>query len=155
MQTKQNIWGFFAHTSIIIGMMFVVFFVIDRFNPAMEFLTSSLSKWLIFMLAICAIVTGLYSAVFLFQKQKKRDEKRNHPQTRTVYERGNVPHEQFAQPYFNPRSYPQGQPANGAASHQGYQRDQLQQVNGRQQEFPRYFGTQSETGYEHRDKYGR
>ena len=87
MQDKQRIWGFFAHTSIIIGMMFVVFFVIDQFNPAMEFLTSSLSKWLMFILAICAIFTGLYSAVFLFQKQKKRDEKRTHSQARPVYER--------------------------------------------------------------------
>lgn len=155
MPDKQRIWGFFAHASIIIGMMFVVFFVIDRFNPAMEFLTSSLSKWLMFILAICAIFTGLYSAVFLFQKQKKRDEKRSHSQVRPVYEREYVPQERFAQPYFDPRSYPQGQLPNGGVSQLGNQPNQLRQLNGHPQEFPRYFGEQSKSDYEHRDTYGR
>jgi len=157
MHGKQRTWGFFAHASIIIGMMFVVFFVIDRFNPAMEFLTSSLSKWLILILAICAIFTGLYSSVFLFQKQKRRDEKRNHPQAKSVYdtERENVSQERFAQPYFNPRSYPQGQLPNGDVSHYGSQPNQLRQMNGHPQEFPRYFGEQSKSDYEHRDTYGR
>lgn len=155
MSGKQRIWGFFAHASIIIGMMFVVFFVIDQFNPAMEFLTSSLSKWLMFILAICAIFTGLYSAVFLFQKQKKRDEKRTHSQSRPVYEREYVPQERFAQPYFDPRSYPQGQLTNGGVSQHGNQPNQLRQMNGHPQEFPRYFGEQSKSDYEHRDTYGR
>ena len=113
MQNKQRIWGFFAHTSIIVGTMFIVFFVIDQFNPAMEFLTSSLSKWLIFLLAVCALFTGLFSAVYLFQKQKRRDEKRSHPQARPTYEHERAPQERFAQPSYDPRAYPQGQQSKG------------------------------------------
>ena len=86
MRDKQRIWGFFAHASIIVGMMFVVFFVIDRFNPAMEFLTSSLSKWLMLALALCAMISGLYSAIFLFQKQKRRDDKRSYAQEIPAFE---------------------------------------------------------------------
>jgi len=151
MKDKQRIWGFFAHASIIVGMMFVVFFVIDQLNPAMEFLTSSLSKWLILVLAICAIFSGLYSAVFLFQRQKRRDEKRSHPLVRSTYEIENIPQERFAQPYFDPRAYPQGQLPNGGVSHYGSQPNQLRQMNGHPQEFPRYFGTQSKPDYERRE----
>lgn len=76
MSGQQRVWGFFAHTGIIIGMMFVVFFVIDQFNPAMEFLTSSISKDLMLCLAIVSVIDGLFSAALLYQKQKRREEKR-------------------------------------------------------------------------------
>ena len=155
MQDKQRIWGFFAHASIIIGMMFIVFFVIDQFNPAMEFLTSSLSKWLIFLLAVCALFTGLFSAVFLFQKQKRREEKRSHPPARQTYEHERVPQERFAQPSYDPRTYPQGQPSKGAVSHAGNQPAQLRSANGYPQEFPRYFSEQPQAEYERRDTYNR
>lgn len=155
MQDKQRIWGFFAHTSIIVGMMFIVFFVIDQFNPAMEFLTSSLSKWLIFFLAVCALFTGLFSAVFLFQKQKRRDEKRSHPQARQKYEHERVPQERFAQPSYDPRAYPQGQQSKGAVSHVGNQPAQLRPANGDPQAYSRYSGEQPKSNYERRDTYGR
>ncbi len=155
MLDKQRIWGFFAHTSIIVGMMFIVFFVIDQFNPAMEFLTSSLSKWLIFILAVCALFTGLFSAVFLFQKQKRRDEKRSHPQTRQIYEHERVPQEWFTKPNYDPRAYPQGQQSKGAVSHPGYQTAQPRQANGYPQAYSEYSGEQPKSDYERRDTYGR
>ena len=76
MRVQQRVWGFFAHTGIIVGMMFVVFFVIDRYNPAMEFLTSSISKWLILCLAIVSVFDGVFSAAMLYRKQKRQEEKR-------------------------------------------------------------------------------
>jgi uncharacterized integral membrane protein len=69
---KQRFWGFLSHSSIIVGMMFVIFFVIDRFNPAMEFLTSNISKWLILLFALCSILNGLFSAVFVSKAKAKR-----------------------------------------------------------------------------------
>ena len=155
MQDKQRIWGFFAHTSIIIGMMFVVFFAIDQFNPAMEFLTSSLSKWLMLILALCAIATGLYSAVFLFKKQKRRDEKRSHPQARPIYEREYVSQERSMQPNADPRAYPQGQQANAAVAYSGYQQSQPRPRNEHPQEYQRFFDEQSKQDYERRDSYIR
>ena len=76
MQEKQRLWGFFAHAGIITGVMIVVLFVIDRYNPAMEFMTSELSKWLILLLALTAVGNGLYSAVLLFQRRKRQEERR-------------------------------------------------------------------------------
>ena len=75
MRGQQRVWGVFAHTGIIIGMMFVVFFVIDQFNPAMEFLTSSISKDLMLCLAIVSVIDGVFSAAMLYRKQKRQEEK--------------------------------------------------------------------------------
>jgi membrane-bound ClpP family serine protease len=77
MRGKWSFWGFFAHAGIIVGMMVVVFFVIDRFNPAMEFMTSEISKWVILLLAFCAITNGFYTAVLLFLRERRRREKRS------------------------------------------------------------------------------
>jgi hypothetical protein len=77
MREKWSFWGFFAHAGIIVGMMVVVFFVIDRFNPAMEFITSEISKWVILLLALSAISNGFYTAVLLFLRERRRREKRS------------------------------------------------------------------------------
>jgi hypothetical protein len=155
MQDKQRVWGFFAHASIIIGMMFVVFFVIDRFNPAMEFLTSGLSKWLMFILAVCAIFTGLFSAVFLFQKQKRRDEKRSHPQKKPAYETESVLQEWFAQPRFDPRANLQGQQLIGFVSNPENQPFQSRPVHDHAQEYPRYLSEQTRSDYERKDSFNK
>ncbi len=65
MLNKQRIWGFFAHASIIVGMMFVVFFVIDGSSGDGVF-NEQLSKWLILFLAVCAMANGLFSACCCF-----------------------------------------------------------------------------------------
>ena len=138
MPDQQRIWGFFSHASIIIGMMFVVFFAIDQFNPAMEFLTSSLSKWLMLVLALCAILTGLYSAVFLFQKQKRRDEKRGHSQARQAYER---------------EAFPQDRQPD-AAAYCGQQQSSLRQA-GRSQKYSGFYGERRGSDYEPRGPFIR
>jgi len=102
---KQRFWGFLAHTSIIVGMMFVIFFVIDRFNPAMEFLSSSISKWLILVFAVCSILNGMYSAVFLFQKQKRHEEKRGSALAKTMPGQNHASQPRLAQPQYDSRGY--------------------------------------------------
>lgn len=155
MQDKSRIWGFFAHASIIVGMMFIVFFVIDRFNPAMEFLTSSLSKWLIFVLAVCALFTGLYSAVFLFQKQQRRDEKHSHPQVRPAYEKAGAQQERFAQPYYDPRGYPQQRQLNGSAPAQTQQPAYARSAYGQPHESPGRQDAHGGADYDRRESYRR
>ncbi len=103
MRRKQTLWGFFAHAGIIVGMMFVVFFAIDRFNPAMEFMTSSLSKWLILVLAVCAVGDGLFSAVLLFQRQKRQEERKQTAYAAGSQTRGDMPRQRQAQAYESTR----------------------------------------------------
>lgn len=150
---KQRFWGFLAHTSIIVGMMLVIFFVIDRFNPAMEFLTSNISKWLILLFALCSILNGLFSAVFLFQKQKQREGKRNHPQTRAAYGNGQLPQQRLVPPAYNARGHlPQQRQPNGYISTQGYPAPQQRSVNGG---LPKHPGEQTGPENEYRDSYRR
>jgi len=101
---RQRFWGFLAHASIIIGMMFVIFFVIDRFNPAMEFLSSSISKWLILAFAICSILNGLFSAVFLFQKQKRHEERHGSAPLKAAPDQNSVPQRRLAQAQYDPHA---------------------------------------------------
>ena len=152
MQDQQRVWGFFAHASIIVGMMFVVFFVIDRFNPAMEFLTSNLSKWLILVLALCAMISGLYSAIFLFQKQKRRDEKRLNPQTRPAHQQEHYPQQHDARQAFDSRAYPPQRRQQGVnLPERGYPANQPHPVNGQPRDQYGYPVRQSGNAYEHRD----
>jgi uncharacterized integral membrane protein len=150
---KQRFWGFLAHTSIIIGMMLVIFFVIDRFNPAMEFLSSNISKWLILAFAVCSILNGLFSAVFLFQRLKRQEEKRSHPQTRTAYDHGQIPQQRLAPPEYYTRGHlPQQRQPNGYIPDQGYPVPQQRNVNGG---LPKYSGEQSEPEHGYRGAYRR
>ncbi len=153
MRDKQRIWGFFAHASIIVGMMFVVFFVIDRFNPAMEFLTSSLSKWLMLALALCAMISGLYSAIFLFQKQKRRDDKRSYAQEKPTFEKERTLPQRQVKPYLDSR-YPEQRLPNEYNPSQKYQADHVRQRNAYPQEQTGYSGQQP-AGYERRESYHR
>jgi len=151
MQDKQRVWGFFAHANIIVGMMFVVFFVIDRFNPAMEFLTSSLSKWLMLFLAVSSVIGGLFAAVFLFQKQKRRDEKRGYPQIRTTQEYGRAQH---PQPYYNPQEYSiQQRQQRGDLPAGGY-RTQTRPISGQPYEPVERQGEWNRQEYAQRDQRG-
>ncbi len=69
-----NLWAFLSHANIILGVMFAVFFVLDRANPGMEFLTSNISKWLLLAFCLCAILNGALDAVSIFRKRKYQED---------------------------------------------------------------------------------
>ena len=153
---KQRFWGFLAHTSIIVGMMLVIFFVIDRFNPAMEFLTSNISKWLILLFAVCAILNGLFSAVFLFQKQRQREDKRSHPQTRVTYDHEHILQQRTTPPVYDPRGYLSRQRnQNGYIPTKRYPVSSQRNVDSPIYEHPQYSGEQSEPEHGYRGAYRR
>lgn len=65
------------HATLILSLMMLVFFVIDRFNEAMAFLNNNLTKWLLF--AFCLLVLVLSLAVIAAdeaarKKKPKGDE---------------------------------------------------------------------------------
>jgi uncharacterized integral membrane protein len=67
---SHKLWDFFCHANIILGIMFVVFFFLDRVNPAMEFLSSDISKWLLLFFSLCAITNGAIGAIYIFARKK-------------------------------------------------------------------------------------
>ncbi len=59
------------HITIILALMTLTFFVIDRFNSFMDFMTSEMSKWVFAALAVFAIA----SAVRLIAADWREDER--------------------------------------------------------------------------------
>ena len=49
----------FPHITIILSVMTLTFFVIERFNAMMAFMTSRLSQWVFAALAVLAIITSI------------------------------------------------------------------------------------------------
>ena len=60
------------HLTIILGVMTLVFYVVDGFNAVMAFMASELSKQVFMVLAICAII----SSVMLISRQWKEDDRK-------------------------------------------------------------------------------
>ena len=47
------------HITIVLSLMTLTFFVIERFNEMMGFMTSKLSQWVFAILAVFALITSL------------------------------------------------------------------------------------------------
>ena len=60
------------HAVIVLSLMTLTFFGIDRFNPIMAFMTSELSKWVFALLA----VAGFATAILLIGMQWSEDDRK-------------------------------------------------------------------------------
>lgn len=47
------------HVTIILSLMFIVFWILDLYNPQMNFINSDLSKTLLLILCISSLVTAI------------------------------------------------------------------------------------------------
>ncbi|MBR3838286.1 MAG: hypothetical protein IKJ75_00985 [Clostridia bacterium] len=59
------------HVSIITSLAYVVLFIIDRVNPAMNFIGFAMTKVVILVLAICSTVTSALIIYLLEFKNRK------------------------------------------------------------------------------------
>ena len=50
---------FCAHASIILSLMYLIFFAIDRVNKAMNFINNELTKYLLVALAVLSIANAI------------------------------------------------------------------------------------------------
>ena len=62
--------GFFSHLTVIFGMIFLVFLVLDQFNPMMNFVDNGISRWL--LAALCA--SGVTQSILCWMKGEKNHE---------------------------------------------------------------------------------
>ena len=69
---KRIITRALPHITIILGLMTLVFFVVDGFNPIMAFMSNELSKKIVAVLAVCAVA----SSVLLIARQWQEDDRR-------------------------------------------------------------------------------
>lgn len=59
------------HVSIITSLAYVVLFIIDRVNPAMNFIGFTMTKVVILVLAVCSTVTSALIIYLLEFKNRK------------------------------------------------------------------------------------
>ena len=59
-----------SHTTIVFAGMFLVFFLIDRVNPAMEFISSEISKWVLLLFVISAPLQGVTTLMDIRYREK-------------------------------------------------------------------------------------
>lgn len=62
----------FAHASMLLSILVLVCFVLDKFNNAMDFMTAEISKWLFAVTAIISIISAILTIVNLWTKPQKR-----------------------------------------------------------------------------------
>ncbi len=62
--------SFLSHLTVILSLMFIVFLILDQFNPMMNFVDNSISHWLLGILCACGIIRSI-----LFWGRSKRHRK--------------------------------------------------------------------------------
>ena len=66
-----------AHITAMFAILLIICFIIDIFNTAMEFLSSRISKWCIFILALLALVSSILTIIALWvNPDRKRGRRR-------------------------------------------------------------------------------
>ena len=62
------------HATIVLCNMYVVFYLIDQVNPAMEFITNNITKFLLLVMCILSTV----NAALMIYDQRRRRKAMNH-----------------------------------------------------------------------------
>lgn len=62
----------FAHASMLLSILVLVCFVLDKFNNAMDFMTADISKWLFAVTAVVSIISAILTIINLWTKPQKR-----------------------------------------------------------------------------------
>ncbi len=65
-----RLWNIFCHGSIVMSIVFLVLFIIDRVNPSMEFIGSEQGDWLLLLFCLLALTNGVITAARLSKAER-------------------------------------------------------------------------------------
>ena len=68
------------HLTIVLSAMTLTFFVIDKFNEYMAFMTSEMSKTVFAALAVCAAITSVYLIADNYREEDRRERRKRKKQ---------------------------------------------------------------------------
>ena len=71
----ESVKSALPHACIIVSLMMLVFFVIDRMNKHQEFMTNEFHKWLTLVLCITGIGTSIIASGYNRRVQRARQKK--------------------------------------------------------------------------------
>ncbi len=75
---QYRLWNAASHGSIVMSVVFIVLFIIDRFNPSMDFLGSEQSDWLLLLFCLFSLSNGVLSAASLLRREQKQLMRKEH-----------------------------------------------------------------------------
>ena len=81
------------HLTLVLALMTLTFFCIDRVNTGMAFMTSELSKWVFMLLAVCALLSGLMLISANWRDEARQARKLKRARTRAALGRASEPAE--------------------------------------------------------------
>ena len=55
----NKIYALLRHTTVVLALMFLVFLVLDQFNPMMNFIDNGISRWLLAALCVSGIAQSV------------------------------------------------------------------------------------------------
>ena len=91
------------HLTIVLGLMTLTFFCIDRVNRAMAFMTSELSKWVFAGLALLSIISSVsLIAAYWREDARKARERREHQEEQAFYDKLRAAQDDPAKPAADP-----------------------------------------------------
>lgn len=64
-----------SHACVVGGLMILIFFIADRYNPVMEFMTSEMSKWFILAMAAISFANAVLTISGIRHAIRRRAEK--------------------------------------------------------------------------------
>ena len=63
-------WSKAEHATVVFSIVFLVLLILNCFNPAMGFISSVQSNWLLLLFCLCSLLNGILSAVFILKRRK-------------------------------------------------------------------------------------
>ena len=74
---RIRIWSLLCHATIILASMFIIFFCIDRVNPAMGFIDSEISKWVLLSFCLVSLSSSVFSVYAIRKAVRKRIKRKS------------------------------------------------------------------------------
>lgn len=72
-----------SHLNIILGGMFMTFFLIDRVNTAMGFIDNDISKWLLLIMSMLTITQAAAGLRIIRKAEREKNVKLSEPEAGT------------------------------------------------------------------------
>ena len=67
----KKVYTLLSHLCVILGLMFLVFLILDQFNPMMNFVDNGISRWLLALMCVCGISRSILGWM-TEEKEKKQ-----------------------------------------------------------------------------------
>ncbi len=74
---KRFVYTILPHCVLVLGEMYVVFYILDAFNPTMDFVANSITQFLMLLLALSGSLLAVATMALVRKKRGKKPAERD------------------------------------------------------------------------------